>query len=1495
MREVKEILTKINEENLEKQFKNVKYEFKTNPEKSKGLFIFSSNIFEEEVYLELYDKVLENFSKTTYRNIVFSIPDLSKKTAILLIRKMVKNFNSEIKIREEKEELVVNIDNIYYSDHANVMRFLNYILTIYPYFVIEESKNSVYNSKFVKEDEETKTNKKSEYVKKAFKTKVRYMSLEDLPKNGLSLNEFPYKHVIVKGKLIDSEMKAIKNGFIYKLLITDYKESLIINLFTKEEVKFNVGDELNVEGVLMEDTFKNDGSIVLHVKSKDDIESFGTSSLEEFELETSVNEKKRGIVSLQSKMSEYDGLNEIEDYLKLSETYGIDTLTLCDYMGCQNFPALYKNASKYNVKGQYGIKFNVICGNENLIYKGEDNKTIDDIVLVDIETTGINVLTNDIIELGAVKKVNGEFVKFNRLIKTKQKLTDEIISLTNIDDELLENEGVSITEALKDFLEFVGESVIVGHNVSFDIAHIEESIRKYLKTDIKFNTIDTMILARNSGLVSRSYNLDALTVKLGLQDFNHHRATDDAMQTYYVFEKLIELAYTNQTDIENLKENKTYTITFSALGKAKLEELDNLLAENNIDFKKTSTSESGKNFSYKFICSNENNNLKALLEKLELIKVKKLEILENNIDYNMNCQKLNELVNNENIDIRKGIKMNIIAKNQDGLKALYKLISKALTTNLTKHGGFITLDDIAQYRANLVVNSGDLLLKYLEVGKTDNVKDYIDISDYIEIYSFDYYKAFLAYYEIDKAQKTLSEFIETNINKALYSDNVKYLYENQKKYYEIVVNTLLVGGKKHELFEKEVPNLYLKTTDTIKNELLKNYYLDDDMLFKLVFENNEKFNQSISEIEVIPKELFAPTDDFLKDRLDVTGGKNIESVEKEFVSLLNERIKEYEFKGEIHPRILERFNKEMNSIIKYKFYIMYYIAYMLVKKSNEDGYVVGSRGSVGSSFVAYLMNITEVNPLEPHYHCNICKYTAFSGDDSKLEKRLENVDDGFDLEDAICPVCGEKLIKDGHDIPFETFLGFEGDKTPDIDLNFSGEYQGKAHDYTKLLFGDDYTFRAGTVGTVAFKTAEKMISDYYNKIGKLVSMAEIEREAKNIEGVKRTTGQHPGGIIVVPKTKEIYDFTPIQYPSNKVQEWYTTHLDYHSIDANLLKLDILGHDDPTMLKFLMDLVKEDPVLSRKIKSYKDIPVFDKKTLALLNEDESGIINSLGISEFGTDFVKGMLKDIKPKTFSDLIKTSGLSHGTNVWEDNASSLIKGETPFGEIAFKDVIGCRDDVMRYLINYGLEPKLAFEIMEFVRKGKTYKDKEKWQKYKEEMILHNVPNFFIYSAEKIMYLFPKAHATAYVMSAMRIAWFKAHYPIMFYCAYFSIRSSKVNAKLVCENNIFKIEEEIKRINEMKNATATDKDEKLFLDVARECIKKGITFKAPDVNKSHYKNYLADTNKILFPLTAIEGVGEKMAYNVYNNRKDGYNSLEELKERGKANKKFIENLTFFE
>jgi DNA polymerase-3 subunit alpha (Gram-positive type) len=584
---------------------------------------------------------------------------------------------------------------------------------------------------------------------------------------------------------------------------------------------------------------------------------------------------------------------------------------------------------------------------------------------------------------------------------------------------------------------------------------------------------------------------------------------------------------------------------------------------------------------------------------------------------------------------------------------------------------------------------------------------------------------------------------------------------------------------------------------------------------------------------------------------------------------------------ELPSQIKDRLEHELGSIISNGFAVMYIIAQKLVSKSNEDGYLVGSRGSVGSSFVATLAGITEVNPLAPHYYCLNCHYSDFDSEDVLKYAGSS----GCDMPDKNCPVCHTPLEKDGHDIPFETFLGFDGDKEPDIDLNFSGEYQSKAHEYTEELFGQGHTFRAGTIGTLADKTAFGYVKNYFEERDIHKRNVEIDRIIEGCVGVRRTTGQHPGGIVVLPHGEEIYSFTPVQRPANDMNtKTITTHFDYHSIEHNLLKLDILGHDDPTMIRMLEDITGLD---ARKIRldEEKVLSLFsDTSALGIRPSDIGGCeLGCLGVPEFGTDFVMQMVKEAKPKTFSDLVRISGLSHGTDVWLNNAQTLIKE----GTCTLATCICTRDDIMTYLINKGVEPSLSFKIMEVVRKGRGLTPE-----MEEAMLAADVPEWYIRSCKQIKYMFPKAHAAAYVMMAFRIAYFKVYHPLAYYAAYFSIRASAFNYELMCQGreHLENVMADYKR----RSSTLTKKEQDTYRDmrIVQEMYARGFSFVPIDIYSADAHRFQIIGDKLMPSLSSIDGMGETAAKGVVEGAKQGkYLSREDFKIRCKVSSTVVDTM----
>ncbi|MDG5788152.1 PolC-type DNA polymerase III [Evansella sp. AB-P1] len=804
----------------------------------------------------------------------------------------------------------------------------------------------------------------------------------------------------------------------------------------------------------------------------------------------------------------------------------------------------------------------------------------------------------------------------------------------------------------------------------------------------------------------------------------------------------------------------------------------------------------------------------------------------------------------------------IIAKNKTGLRNLYKLVSFSHIDYFYRVPR-IPKSVLIEHREGLIIGSGcdnGEVFDAMMQKEPEEVEEIASFYDYLEIQPPSNYNHLIEK-EIIRDELALKDILKKIVDigdklekKVVATGNVHYLNKEDYIYRKILIAS---QGGANPLNKATLPEVHFRTTD----EMLKCFsFLPEEKAKEIVITNTKAIAEEVDEIKPIPDDLYTP---------------NIEGADDEMRELSYGRARS--IYGDPLPEIVEaRLEKELKSIISNGFSVIYLISQKLVKKSLDDGYLVGSRGSVGSSFVATMTEITEVNPLPPHYVCPNCHHSVFFDDGS--------VGSGFDLPDKQCEKCGTSYMKDGQDIPFETFLGFKGDKVPDIDLNFSGEYQSTAHNYTKDLFGKDYVYKAGTIGTVAEKTAYGFVKGYEDDHQLQLRGAEIDRLVTGCTGVKRTTGQHPGGIIVVPDHLDIYDFTPIQYPADdKEAEWRTTHYDFHSIHDNLLKLDILGHDDPTVIRMLQDLSGIDP---------KTIPVDDSEVYKLFSGTESlGVTQeqimcktgTYGIPEFGTRFVRQMLEETKPNSFSELVQISGLSHGTDVWLNNAADLIAN----GTCVLKDVIGCRDDIMVYLIYKGLEHSLAFKIMEFVRKGKGLQDD-----WIEEMKKHGVPDWYIGSCLKIKYMFPKAHAAAYVLMAVRIAYFKVHHPILFYAAYFTVRADDFELDTMIRGSA-SIRKRIEEIYAKGlDASPKEKSVVLVLELALEMCERGFSFQKVDLYRSSAKDFIVEGETLIPPFNALNGVGTNAALNIVRGRENGeFLSKEDLQQRCKITKTVLENL----
>ncbi len=1181
------------------------------------------------------------------------------------------------------------------------------------------------------------------------------------------------RSIVIEGYVFAVDVKVLKSGrSLLEIKMTDYTDSILVKMFSRNDedaemmTHLKKGMWIKVRGSVQNDTFVRD--LVIMAQGIHEI-------YKETRKDTAPEGEKRVELHLHTPMSTMDAVTPIDQLVAQAAKWGHPAIAITDHAVAQGFPDAYAAGKKHGIKIIYGIEANLVDDGTLIAYDEQhielDNATF---VVFDVETTGLSTAYDTIIELAAVKIKDGKVIDtFERFANPHKPLTAKIIELTHITDDMLVD-APEADQVVTEFREFIGDSIVVAHNASFDMGFLYTAYKKAGIQDVAHPVIDTLELSRMLNPTLKSHRLNTLSKKYGIELTQHHRAIYDTEAT-------------GELMLHLLKEAKEKGILYHD------------------DFNK----HIGGNDSYKqgrpYHCT-------------------------------------------------------ILAVDNDGLKNMFKLISIAHTQTYHRVPR-VKRSDLIKLRKGLLIGSGcnnGELFETMMNKSPDEAQKVAEFYDYIEVQPKPIYSQLVEggivhdEWNLEDIIRKLVKLGKKMGKPVVATGNVHYLHENDRIFREILVSS---QGGANPLNRYSLPKVHFRTT----NEMLAEFdFLGPDLAKEIVVTNSQKVADMIGEVVPIKDKLYTP---------------NIEGSNEQITNMTYEMA--HQIYGEKLPEIVEkRIVKELDSILGHGFGVVYLISAQLVKKSLSDGYLVGSRGSVGSSFVATMMEITEVNPLAPHYICPNCHFSEFFTDGS--------VGSGFDLPNKECPECGTNLKKDGHDIPFETFLGFNGDKVPDIDLNFSGEYQAKAHDYTKVLFGEDYVFRAGTIGTVAEKTAYGYVKGYSTDNNKMFRGAEVDRLVQGCTGVKRTTGQHPGGILVVPDYMDIYDFTPVQFPADaQDSEWKTTHFDFHSIHDNILKLDILGHDDPTVLRMLQDLTGIDP---------KSIPTDDPEVMKIFSGTESlGVTEeqimcktgTLGIPEFGTRFVRQMLEETKPSTFSELLQISGLSHGTDVWLGNAQELIQN----GTCVLAEVIGCRDDIMVYLIYRGLEPGLSFKIMESVRKGKGLTED-----MEAAMKAQNVPNWYIDSCKKIKYMFPKAHASAYVLNAVRIAWFKVHHPIIYYATYFTVRASDFDLLAMSQGSSM-IRARIEEIN-AKGLEASKKEKDLLtvLEISLEMAERGMSIKKVDLYRSQASEWIIDGNSVIPPFDAIPGLGTNVAKAIVASREDGeFLSKEDLQMRGRVSKTLIE------
>ena len=1289
--------------------------------------------------------------------------------------------------------------------------------------------------------------------------------------------------------------ESSKSNFkIITLKVTDYTDSMYAKIFlnSSEELErllklLKSGTWVKMKGNTKIDKYSMD-EVVFNVNAI----NVSNKKMEEIIDDAPV---KRVELHTHTMMSAMDGVCGVSKHgvatIETAIKWGHKALAITDHAGCQAFPNAYNMMLEYNKGKSEEEKFKVIYGTELTLV--DDNievvKRSNDLVLLeqeyvvfDLETTGFNAAGGDsIIEIGAVKLKDGEIIdKFDKLIKPPKPISERITSVTSITNEMVEDCGTE-EDAVKEFLAWTGDLPMVAHNAKFDTSFIEMCYKKYNLGEYKNPVIDTLALSKILDQDVTRHGLSNITKRYGVEfdEESHHRGDYDALATGLVFHKMMK--------------------KLEGINILKISDLEKLYSKDDIH-------KFGRTYHVNILVINK-KGLKNLFKLVSIANTK-------------HFYKTARVLRSEIESLREGL---LIGSGCYESEVFLEARSKSDEE----------IRDIIGFYDYVEVQPPEVYSHLIQMGDFKNLE------------------------ELQNNIKKIVRLTKESGKYIVATGDVHHVKRSDKIYREIIVNQKLPGGGLHHLARRditEIPSQHFRTT----NEMLEDFdFLEPSLAYEIVVENTNKVADLIEDVEVIidtggipfspiiensredvykivfdkahsmygnplprsieeriAQELYGDriislVKNYIKKEHNDYDEKQIDSI---FQDVLHEVVKlgydkvfeltKNEFVLELEKTdpdkikdstyIEKETKKQLGGIIGGGFDVIYLIAQKLVKHSNDEGYLVGSRGSVGSSFVATMMGITEVNPLPAHYLCKKCHLSLFE-DEEGTPYSINYSASGYDLPDKNCPNCNSPMSKEGQDMPFATFLGFNADKVPDIDLNFSGDNQASAHAYTKVIFGEDNVYRAGTIGTVAEKTAYGFVKGYFEKKGiENVHQAEIERLALGCTGVKRTTGQHPGGIVVIPSYMDVFDFTPFQYPADDISSvWRTTHFDYHAIDQDVLKLDILGHDDPTILRMLQDLSGIDVTT---------LPINDPKVLSLLSSpDALGVtkeeikceIGTLGLPEMGTNFVINMLIKAKPKTFGELVKISGLSHGTDVWNGNAEDLIDNHI----CEFRDVIGCRDDIMVYLKNNGLKPKDAFKIMEFVRKGKAKKEPEKWLEWKQIMIDNNIPDWYIESCHKIQYMFPKAHACAYVMSAMRIAWFKVYQPLNYYATFFSIRVKDFDIETMIKGyDAIKM-----KIEDLENKgfeiTKKEGDVLEALKIALEATARGIKFGNIDLQRSDAVKFIKSEtaeNTLIPPFRAIDGLGDTVGKTICSERSEReFLSIEDLQKRGKVSQTLIEKM----
>ena len=1516
---IKILLDKINIDETSYQYFNdakitkIKVNSKTN---SWNIFIDKDELLPVEILEELESKKMLLDELASKIEIIFNIKNPNIDTYLSYYKYLLKTLKDDLKVLEiyedamkieddflvlvatnevEKERLLGVLDKVMNFYKKQSYNFNIDVIMRHEENILEEIQKDLNNIEMPKYEQPTKKEETPQPEKKQFRREAK----DPNSVIGRGIKEEPIKiktligednNVVVEAKVFGTDyFESSKTDFkIITLKITDFSDSIYCKVFVRDDEEYKrlckelkSGNWYKIRGYTKNDQFAKE--LVLNARDIIKIEKTEDTIKD-------IAEEKRVELHCHTKMSQMDGVIDETDVVKQAMKFGMKAVAITDHNGVQGFPHVFSMVTDYNkhlkegeepFKAIYGCELLMIDDNVDIVTRPNDKVMLDQTYVVfDFETTGFNAGGSDsIIEIGAVKIKDGMIIeKYDELINPGKPLPQKIIDVTNITDAMLEGKD-NEENAVRRFIEWFGDCPMVAHNAKFDVSFLEMAYRKYNFGTFTNPVIDTLELSRTLDNTYARHSLSALVKRYEVPwDENaHHRGDYDAEGTALVFYKMLKkLSNRNidiMTDLDKLvskeeihKYGRAHHINLLVKNKTGLKNLFKLVSLANTTYlyktprilrsvvnkyREGLLVGSGCYESEVFTQakSKSDDELSNIIRFYDYVEVQPMECYDHMIQTGDFATKVELAANIEKVVrvTEEAGKIIVATGDVHHLKREDKIYREIIVNQKVPGGGRHPLarNGIKEIPSNHFRTTNEMLddFKFLGEDKAyeivvKNTNKIADMCDIVEVI-------------IDTGGIPFSPRVKSDDGKS-YLDCP-------------VVVTDLVYTKAKDWYGESLPYM-------IEERIATELY--GDIVFKIIKERHEDIEDNKEEYEkIIHKELH---DEILK------GSINIKEIVTDYVKRTSEE--------ELDDKALEKkVKKTLGGVIGGGFDPIYLIAQRLVKHSNDEGFLVGSRGSVGSSFVATMMGITEVNPLAAHYRCEKCKLSIF--DDDEGNALGATFSSGFDLPDKECPNCHIPMLKDGQDMPFATFLGFNADKVPDIDLNFSDLNQASAHAYTKVLFGEDNVYRAGTIGTVAEKTAFGFVKGYCEDKG-LGDMrtAEVERLAMGCTGVKRTTGQHPGGIVVVPDYMEVFDFTPFQFPAeDPTAEWRTTHFDYHSIDQCLLKLDILGHSDPTQLR-LIQLQSGTDILK--------VPLDDKATMSIFTSTEAlGVTKeqimcntgTLGIPEFGTPFTIKLVEDTKPTTFAELIKISGLSHGTDVWLGNAQELIANNI----VPFKDTIGCRDDIMVYLMYNGVKPIKAFKIMEFVRKGKASKDPETWKEHVKTMQEANIPYWFIGSCQKIKYMFPKAHAAAYVISAFRIAWYKVHMPVYFYSSWYTSKATDVDVE-----NMIKGYQSIKaRIEDIQSkgyeATNKENGQAESLKVALEATARGIKFLNVDLYNSEATVWVAKgDNEIYPPFNAIEGLGDTVAKNIVAEREKGkFISIEDVQKRAKVSQTLIEKM----